>query len=102
MAALHAKGQLPLRREFRHEGILSTVFVGRLVDESHAGGVVAVTPEVSGRVCITAHADYVLDTDDPFPEGFTVGDIWPTSYQSVRPSALTTATRASGRVQTVS
>lgn len=102
MAALHAKGQLPLRREFRHEGILSTVFVGRLVDESHAGGVVAVTPEVSGRVWITAHADYVLDTDDPFPEGFTVGDIWPTSYQSVRPSALTTATRASGRVQTVS
>ena len=36
----------------------------------------AVVPELSGQAWITGFAEYVLDPDDPFPEGFTVGDIW--------------------------
>lgn len=30
----------------------------------------------SMRVIVTGYATYVLDPDDPFPEGFTMGDIW--------------------------
>src|SRR5690348_16378388 len=37
MATLHAKGQLELGRDFRHEGILGTVFTGRLVEEATIG-----------------------------------------------------------------
>jgi proline racemase len=33
-------------------------------------------PELSGRAWITGFATYVVAGDDPFPEGFTVGDIW--------------------------
>ena len=36
----------------------------------------AVVPEISGRAWITGIANYVLEEDDAFPEGFTVGDIW--------------------------
>jgi len=76
MAVLHAKGQLGLQRDFRHEGILGTVFTGRLLEETRVGHYSAVVPTLSGQAWITGMASYVLDPSDPFPEGFTVGDIW--------------------------
>src|SRR5690348_914863 len=76
MACLHAKGQLPLNQDFVHEGILGTTFTGRLVGETRVGKYPAVIPTISGRAWITGFAQYVLEADDPFPEGFTVGDIW--------------------------
>ena len=76
MAVLHAKGQLGLAEDFRHEGILGTVFTGRLVEETTVGGRTAVVPTLSGTAWITGFAQYVVDPTDPFPEGFTVGDIW--------------------------
>jgi proline racemase len=76
MAALHAKGELGLHEDFVHEGLLGTRFVGRLVEETTVGDRAAVVPTLSGRAWITGTAEYVLDESDPFPEGFTVGDIW--------------------------
>ena len=73
MAALYARGKLGLGEPFRHAGILGTVFTGELdIGSSYP----AVVPTLSGRAWITGTANYVLDPDDPFPEGFTVGDIW--------------------------
>jgi proline racemase len=76
MAVLHAKGQLPLGRDFVHEGILGTTFTGRLIEETRVGPYAAVVPTLSGTAWITGFAQYVLDPEDPFPEGFTVGDLW--------------------------
>ncbi len=76
MAALYAKGQLKLNEDFRHEGILGTLFTGRLIRETRVGPYPAVVPTLSGQAWITGLAHYVLDPDDPFPDGFTVGDIW--------------------------
>jgi proline racemase len=76
MAALHAKGMLGLGQDFVHEGILGTVFTGRLLEETRVGPYRAVVPTLSGQAWITGFAHYVVDPEDPFPEGFTVGDIW--------------------------
>jgi proline racemase len=76
MAALHAKGELPLNKPFRHEGILGTIFTGKLIEETRVGPYPAVVPAISGRAWITGFSSYVLADDDPFPEGFTIGDIW--------------------------
>jgi proline racemase len=76
MAVLHAKGKLPLHQDFVHEGILGTTFTGRLMEETQVGPYGAVIPTLSGQAWITGFAQYVLDPEDPFPEGFTVGDIW--------------------------
>ncbi len=76
MAVLHAKGQLPLHQDFVHEGILGTTFTGRLIEETKVGQYAAVVPTLSGQAWITGFAQYVVDPEDPFPEGFTVGDIW--------------------------
>jgi proline racemase len=76
MAVLHAKGRLGIGEDFRHEGILGTVFIGRLLEETAVGDRAAVVPQITGTAWITGIADYVVDPTDPFPEGFTVGDIW--------------------------
>ncbi len=76
MATLYARGQLGLHEDFHHEGILSTLFTGRLLEETQVGPYRAVVPTLSGRAWITGIAQYVVDPDDPFPDGFTVGDLW--------------------------
>ena len=76
MAAMWAKGELGLDQDFVHEGILGTTFTGRLVRETMLGDVKAVVPTLSGTAWITGMAQYVVDPEDPFPHGYTVGDIW--------------------------
>jgi len=76
MATLHARGGLKIGEPFRHEGVLGTVFTGTLLEETSVGPYRAVVPELSGTAWITGFAQYVVDPQDPFPEGFTVGDIW--------------------------
>ncbi len=79
MATLHAKRKLGLREDFVHEGILGTTFTGRLLEETRVGDYPAVIPTITGQAWIYAITQYVLDAEDPFPEGFTVGDIWGTN-----------------------
>jgi proline racemase len=76
MAAMWAKGELPINQDFVHEGILGTTFTGRLVRETTVGPYAAVVPTISGTAWITGFAQYVVDPEDPFPNGFTVGDLW--------------------------
>ena len=76
MAVLHAKGELRVGDTFRHEGILGTVFTGRVLEETTARPYRAIVPSITGQAWITGFASYVVDPTDPFPDGFTVGDIW--------------------------
>lgn len=76
MAVLHAQGRLRAGDTFRHEGILGTVFTGRVESETHVGDRPAIVPGITGSAWITGFASYVVDPSDPFPEGFTVGDLW--------------------------
>ena len=76
MAVLHARGLLGVGDAFRHEGILGTVFTGRVVEETTIGPNRAIVPTITGQAWITGFANYVVDPTDPFPDGFTIGDIW--------------------------
>lgn len=76
MVVEHARGKLRLNEDFRHESILGTLFTGRLLEEKRVGDYSAFVPSITGQAWITGFANYVVDADDPFPEGFTVGDIW--------------------------
>jgi proline racemase len=70
MAQLHVRGELPLDTDFRNESFIGTHFTGRLVGRTSVGGVPAVVPTITGRAWLTGTAQYFLDPDDPFPEGF--------------------------------
>ena len=76
MASLFEKNMLDVDTDFIHEGILGTTFTGRLVRKTKVGNYDAVVPTITGRAWITGFAQYVVDDSDPFPEGFTIGDIW--------------------------
>lgn len=76
MACLHARGELGLEVPFVHEGVLGTTFEGRLHREDRAHGREAVVPSIRGRAWISGINQIVLDPADPFPRGFSLGDIW--------------------------
>jgi proline racemase len=76
MATLWVRGRLGLGQPFRHEGILGTTFVGSLIEQTQVGSYPAVVPTLTGSAWITGISQYVLDAEDPFHEGFTVGDLW--------------------------
>ena len=76
MASLYQKKELDLNTDFVHEGILGTTFTGRLIRKTKVGNYDAVVPTITGRAWITGFAQYVVDESDPFPEGYTLGDIW--------------------------
>jgi proline racemase len=77
MAVLHARDALAVGEEFRTEGVLGGVFRCSIARETRIGDKRAIVPRIGGRAWITGYARYVLQDDDPFPEGFVMGDIWP-------------------------
>lgn len=70
MAELHARGELALDTPFVNESFIGTEFTGRLVGETTVGDRPAVIPTITGRAWITGLGQYLLDENDPFPEGF--------------------------------
>jgi proline racemase len=46
------------------------------VGETRVGPHAAIVPTLTGRAWITGYTEFVVDPDDPFPAGFTVGDLW--------------------------
>ncbi|WP_109471897.1 proline racemase family protein [Ornithinimicrobium cavernae] len=76
MAARFARGEMAVGDTFSHQGLLGTTFVGTVRGTTQVGSHEAILPSIRGRGWIIAHNQYVLAEDDPFPEGYTVGDIW--------------------------
>ena len=73
MAALYAKGELPLDTEYINESIIGTRFKGKLLRQVQLGDFVAVEPVVTGTAYITGIQQFVVDPNDPFKNGFLVG-----------------------------
>ena len=69
-AVLHRKGQLNVGESFVHESIIGSCFRCEIVEETEVAGFKAVVPKVTGNAHIQGFATWVLDPDDPFPEGF--------------------------------
>ena len=76
MAMMHARGELAIGQDFVHEGILGTTWTGRLLRETRVGDLTAVVPQLTGSAWIIGRARLVVEDSDPFPDGFTVGDLW--------------------------
>ena len=77
MACMQARGELAIDEPFVHMGMLGTTFTGRLIGQTKVGDYPAVLPTITGRGWVTGRSEWVLDESDPFPEGYTIGDIWP-------------------------
>lgn len=76
MAVLHARGELKVGESFVYRSIIDTEFVCHIRGIAKVGSYDAVLPTVKGRAWITSYKQIVLDSTDPFPQGFRVGDQW--------------------------
>ena len=76
LAVLHAKGALDVGVDYVNAGPLGTRFTGRIERTTTVGPYDAIVPSLSGQAWISGVSQYLLDPSDPFPRGFTVGDIW--------------------------
>jgi proline racemase len=73
VAQLVTRGDLVVGQPFKQEGPLGTYFTGQAVKAEERGGVLYVTPRVSGRAFVTGMGQHVLEPGDPFQSGFRVG-----------------------------
>lgn len=76
LAVMHAKGEIEEGQMFVHESIIGTEFYANVVDTTAVGPFDAIVSQVAGTAWITALSQIGLDPTDPFPEGFTVSDLW--------------------------
>ena len=79
MALLHAEGKMSTDELLVSRSILGSEFQGRIAGMSTVGGQAAIVPQISGRGWITGVHQYMLDPDDPWPEGYRINDTWPGS-----------------------
>lgn len=76
MAVLHARGLLGVGQDYVNAGPMGTTFTGRIVEETTVGPYKAIVPTLSGQGWIYGTANWSVDPSDPFPNGYTIGDIW--------------------------
>ncbi len=79
LAILAARGQMGVGDRLLCRSIIDSRFDGRIVRECGISGVPAIIPEISGRAWITGTHQHMLDPNDPWPEGYRIGDTWPRS-----------------------
>lgn len=76
LAVLHARGELKVGEDMLYRSIIDTEFHCRIKGTTKVGPYDAVLTTVKGRAWITSYKQIVLDSTDPFPQGFRVGDQW--------------------------
>lgn len=64
MAVLHARGKLPIGRQWTQEGIVGSTFTGWLEERDGA-----IVPHIRGNAYVTGRSTLLFDRDDPFGDG---------------------------------
>jgi proline racemase len=70
MAVLKAMGLLSDNATFLNEGLIGTLFRGRVTGGTVVGEHEAILPEIEGAAFITGEHTFIVEDDDPQREGF--------------------------------
>jgi len=71
VAYLFAEGRLGVGERYVNESFLGTRFVGRALEAARVGPFGGVMPEIQGSAYVTGMHQFVLEADDPLPEGLS-------------------------------
>jgi len=77
MAVLHARGEMGIGDRYIARSIIGSEFQCQIESEATVGEKPAIIPSITGRAWITGTHQHTLDPDDPWPEGYRLGDTWP-------------------------
>ena len=72
LALLHARGRIEPEERLINRSIIDTVFWGRINGLERVGLLDGVRTEVGGSAYIMGFHQFVLEPDDPLPEGFRI------------------------------
>jgi proline racemase len=81
LAVLHARGEMKVGEEMTHTSVLGSRFHGKILSSTTIGGREAIIPSIRGSAWITGFHTYILDPDDPWPQGYVMSDTWGVSGQ---------------------
>jgi len=77
LAVMHAKGEIAVGEEFVSHSVIGSSFDAKVERETTlSDDTAAIHPSIAGRGWITGFHNYVLDPEDPWPEGYTLSDTW--------------------------
>jgi len=77
MAVLYARGQLKVGQVYRAHSIIDSTFYCQIEGVTEVAGRAAILPSIRGRGFITGTHQHTLDPNDPWPNGYRIGDTWP-------------------------
>lgn len=72
LAQMVARGEFKEGDVLINESWIGSHFEGRVKESTTVAGIPAVVPTITGRAWIMGEATWVLDSSDPFPDGFLV------------------------------
>jgi trans-L-3-hydroxyproline dehydratase len=76
LAVLNARGLMGVGDSMTHASAIGSTFDGRIVAATTVDSRPAIVPAIRGSAWITGVFQYVVDPDDPFPEGYVLADTW--------------------------
>jgi len=79
MAVLQARGQMQVGDRYRARSIIGSEFICGIDSLTSVGKIKAIVPTVSGRAWVTGTHQFMLDPNDPWPEGYRIADTWPSA-----------------------
>jgi proline racemase len=72
LAQMVARGEFKEGDVLINESWIGSHFEGRVKESTTVAGIPAIIPTITGRAWIMGEATWVLDSSDPFPDGFLV------------------------------
>lgn len=76
MSVLQARGLMDKGDVLIHESIIGSRFIGEILEVQSHGGRQSIIPKITGRAWITGQHSYMLDPEDPWPQGYVLSDTW--------------------------
>lgn len=72
LAQMVARGEIKDDETLINESWIGSQFQARIKEHTTVAGIPAIVPAITGRAWVMGTAQWMLDPDDPFPEGFLV------------------------------
>ena len=76
MVVLRACGLMQVGDSMTHAFLIGSTFRGRIFGDTRVVGRAAILPLITGRGWLTGFHQYLLDADDPYPQGYVLADTW--------------------------
>ena len=76
LALMRATNQIGINETFISRSIIDSTFISNIIEEYEEDNKKKIIPTIKGKAFIMGKQEFYVSIDDPFPEGFLIGDIW--------------------------